>query len=78
MQNKYPEVHNLKESLEILDKYKNELTKEQYEQIKSVIANHAIENIFANQRDILLMVDMQKNSLSFNEALIKAKKRGDL
>lgn len=77
MQN-YPEVHSLEESLAILNKYKKELTKEQYEQIRSVIGNHAIENIYSNERDILLMVDMQKNSLSFNEALTRAKARGDL
>jgi hypothetical protein len=74
----YPEVHSLEESLAILKKYKSELTREQYEQIKSVIGNHAIESIYSNERDILLMVDMQKNSLSFDEALARAKARGDL
>ena len=74
----YPEVHSLEESLAILKKYKSELTREQYEQIKSVIGNHAIESIYSNERDILLMVYMQKNSLSFDEALARAKARGDL
>ncbi|OCR86430.1 hypothetical protein CFT13S00388_09155, partial [Campylobacter fetus subsp. testudinum] len=56
----YPEVHSLEESLAILNKYKNELTKEQYEQNKSIICNHAIESMYANERDIIELIQIDK------------------
>lgn len=40
---KYPEVYSLEKSLAILEKYKDELSAEQYEQNRSIICNHAIE-----------------------------------
>ncbi|HEF3283300.1 TPA: hypothetical protein R9A30_001733 [Campylobacter coli] len=46
MQKQYPEVHSLEESLAILKKYKDDVNKEDYEGIKSVISNHAIESIY--------------------------------
>lgn len=56
---KYPEVYSLEKSLAILEKYKDELSVEQYEQNASIICNHAIEGMFANEQDIidLIMVD---------------------
>lgn len=50
MQKQYPEVHSLEESLAILKKYKDDVNKEDYEGIKSVISNHAIESIYAKNR----------------------------
>lgn len=73
----YPEVNSLEESLAILKKYKNEINKDNYDSIVSVISGHAIESIYANERDIVLLVDMAKNNLSTNEAIKRAKARGD-
>lgn len=73
----YPEVNSLEESLAILKKYKNEINKDNYDSIVSVISGHAIENIYANERDIVLLVDMAKNNLSTDEAIKRAKVRGD-
>ncbi|HEB7537137.1 TPA: hypothetical protein RZH73_001713, partial [Campylobacter coli] len=56
MQKQYPEVYSLEESLAILQKYKDDLTKEQYESIKSVICGHAIESIYCNELTIQLLV----------------------
>lgn len=56
MQKQYPEVHSLEESLAILKKYKDDLTKEQYKGIKSVICGHAIESIYCNELTIQLLV----------------------
>lgn len=53
-QKQYPEVHNLEESLTILEKYKGDLTKEQYEQNKSIICGFATKNMFANEENILI------------------------
>ena len=47
---KYPEAYSLEKSLAILEKYKDELSAEQYEQNRSIICNHAIEGMFANSK----------------------------
>ena len=72
--NKYPEVHSLKESLAILDKYKDDLTKEQYEAIRSTVCGHAIANMFANERDIINMIKIAKNEKTADEIITEYKK----
>ena len=70
----YSEVHSLKESLAILDKYKNELNKEQYNSINSTIHNFAIESMYANERDILNMIRVQKREITADEIIAQYKK----
>ncbi|HHS6700353.1 TPA: hypothetical protein ACTN8S_001853 [Campylobacter jejuni] len=76
MANQYPEVHSLEESLAILKKYKDDLTKEQYEGIKSVICGHAIENIYCNELTIQLLVKKNVYGLSADEVLTEYKEKG--
>ena len=71
---RYPEVYSLKESLAILDKYKDDLTKKQYEAIRSTICGHAIENMFANERDIINMIKIAKNEKTADEIIAEYKK----
>lgn len=73
----FPEVYSFEESIAILNKYKNQLTKEQYENTKSVIGNHAIESIYLNERDIKILVDMDVHHLSSEEAIQRARERGE-
>ncbi|MDD5785854.1 hypothetical protein [Campylobacter lanienae] len=72
---RYPEVHSLKESLAILDKYKDDLTKEQYEQNKSIICGFAIENMFANEEDIINLIKVDKQEKTPDEIIAKYKKK---
>lgn len=72
----YPEVHSLEKSLAILDKYKDDLTKEQYENIKSNIGTHAIENIYLNELDIIMLIKRNVYSLSADEILTEYKEKG--
>ncbi|EAL1123761.1 hypothetical protein B7669_08770 [Campylobacter coli] len=76
MQKQYPEVYSLEESLAILKKYKDDLTKEQYEQNKSIICGHAIEDMFANEEDIIMLVKMSAYNLSSDEILAEYKEKG--
>ncbi|HEB7537082.1 TPA: hypothetical protein RZH73_001657 [Campylobacter coli] len=76
MQKQYPEVHSLEESLAILQKYKDDLTKEQYESIKSVICGHAIESIYCNELTIQLLVKKNVYGLSDDEILAEYKEKG--
>ncbi|EAH7181330.1 hypothetical protein F0965_02615 [Campylobacter coli] len=76
MQKQYPEVHSLEESLAILKKYKDDLTKEQYENIKSNIGTHAIESIYCNELTIQLLVKKNVYGLSDDEILAEYKEKG--
>lgn len=57
----YPEINSLKESLEILDRYKKQLTKEQYEAMKSNIYSFNIEDMHINELDIIGAIQVLKN-----------------
>lgn len=74
MQKQYPEVHSLEESLAILKKYKDDLTKEQYEAIRSNIGNFAIEDMFLNEKDIIDNVKIIKGEATANECIVALKK----
>ncbi|RAX56218.1 hypothetical protein CCZ01_09750 [Helicobacter monodelphidis] len=73
---KYPEVYSLEESLAILDKYKDRLNEEQYNAIKSVVCGHAIEDIYANEGDIILLVRKSIYNLSADEILKEYREKG--
>ena len=73
-QKQYPEVHSLEESLAILKKYKDDLTKEQYEAIRSNIGNFAIEDMFLNEQDIIDNVKIKKGEATANEIITEYKK----
>ena len=69
----YPEVYTLAESLAILDKYKDDLTEEQYKQNKSVISSFAIESMYLNEKNILNLIQID-NGVNPNELITQYKK----
>ncbi|MGM8974114.1 hypothetical protein ACTFDJ_00025 [Campylobacter jejuni] len=74
MQKQYPEVHSLEESLAILKKYKDDLTKEQYDAIRSNIGNFAIEDMFLNERNIIDNIKIIKGEATADEIIAEYKK----
>lgn len=70
----YPEVYTLAESLAILDKYKDDLTQEQFNNIKSVISSFAIENMYLNEKDILDGIKIQKGEATADELIANQKR----
>ena len=70
----YPEVYTLAESLAILDKYKDDLTEEQFNNIKSVISSFAIESMYLNEKDILDGIKIQKGEATADELIINQKR----
>ncbi|MFY9072888.1 hypothetical protein [Aliarcobacter butzleri] len=70
----YPEVYTLAESLAILDKYKDDLTQEQFNNIKSVISSFAIESMYLNEKDILDGIKIQKGEATADELITQYKK----
>lgn len=74
MQKQYPQVHSLEESLAILKKYKDNLTKEQYEAIRSNIGNFTIEDMFLNERNIIDNIKIITGEATASEIVAKYKK----
>lgn len=58
---------NKKESIEILNSFKSELTKEQYDNILSNIGTHAIEDMFPDYEDIYNLVQVEKGLITPDE-----------
>lgn len=70
----YPEVYTLAESLAILDKYKDDLTEEQFNNIKSVISSFAIESMYLNEKNILDGIKIQKGEATADELIANQKR----
>jgi len=70
----YPEVYTLAESLAILDKYKDDLTEEQFNNIKSVISSFAIESMYLNEKDKLDGIKIQKGEATADELIANQKR----
>ena len=70
----YPEVYTLVESLAILDKYKDDLTDEQFNNIKSVISSFAIESMYLNEKNILDGIKIEKGEATADEIITQYKK----
>ncbi|MCR8710993.1 hypothetical protein [Aliarcobacter butzleri] len=70
----YTEVYTLAESLAILDKYKDDLTEEQFNNIKSVISSFAIESMYLNEKDILDGIKIQKGEATADELIANQKR----
>lgn len=73
--NNYPEVHSLEESLTILESYRSNLTEVQYENILSDICNFAIEDMFANQQDIIELIQIEKGEKTDDEIIAEYKRQ---
>lgn len=70
----YPEVYTLAESLAILEKYKDDLTEEQFNNIKSVISSFAIESMYLNEKNILDGIKIEKGEATADEIITQYKK----
>ncbi|HEB9287708.1 TPA: hypothetical protein RZK16_001359 [Campylobacter coli] len=68
--------YNQRKSLAILQKYKDDVSKKDYEEIKSTICGHAIEDMFANEEDIIMLVKMSAYNLSSDEIIAEYKEKG--
>ena len=73
LNNDYPNSHSKKESLDILARYKSELSEEQYEAIVYSLCSHALEDIYLNERDILLGIAQLKDEITVDEIVEMAK-----
>jgi len=71
--NHYPDSFSKIQSLEILEKYKNELTTKEYDAIFSSLCSHSLENMYLNEKDILVSIAHLRNEISLDEIVEIAK-----
>jgi hypothetical protein len=63
------------QSIDILDKYKDRLSLQEYQDILWVIGNQALEDIFADEEDITNMIRLQKGEVTSKELIVEYQKR---
>ena len=67
--NEYPSSNSKEESLKILEKYKSQLSDDEYQAILDSLCSHAIEGMFFNEKNILLAISGLKDELSISEVV---------
>jgi len=55
------------ESYNHLNKYKDEISKEEYERIENTIGSQAIEDMFLTENEVYNLVRMEKGEISADE-----------
>ena len=55
------------ESYNYLNKYKNEISKEEYERIENTIGSQAIEDMFLTENEVYNLVRMERGEISADE-----------
>jgi len=73
VENDYPTTFSKAESLQVLNTYKSELTADEYETILHSLCSHALENIYLNEKDILLSIAQLRNEITLDEIVELAK-----
>ena len=71
--NHYLDALSKTQSLEILEKYKDELTTKEYDAIFSSLCSHALENMYLNEKDILVSNAHLRHEISLDEIVEIAK-----
>lgn len=61
--------HSKLESIQILNKYKDEVPSETYELLQYAIGTQAIEDMYLDEKEILLQIARQTGELSSGELL---------
>ena len=69
----YPNVHSKVESISILQRYRPELSVDEYDAIYNSLCSHALENIYLNEKDILLGIAQLRNEITLDEIVALAK-----
>lgn len=67
LNNDYPESFSKMQSLELLAEYKSQLSDEEYDSILDSLCSHALENMYLNEKDILVSIAHMRNEISLEE-----------
>ena len=63
----YPNSFSKSQSLQILKSYQSELTSKEYNIILNSLCSHALENMYLNEKDILVSIAHLRNEISLEE-----------
>ena len=69
----YPDSFSKTQSLKILDKYKSELSTKEYDALYSSLCSHALENIYLDEKDILIGIVHLRQEMTLEEIVEIAK-----
>jgi len=69
----FPEASSKAQSMMLLNKYKDELTLQEYNAIYSSLCSHALENMYLNEKDILVSIAHMRHELALSDIVEIAK-----
>ncbi len=69
----YPLTHSRAEALQVLERYRSELSTMEYETILNSLCSHALEDFYLNEKDILLSIAQLRNEITLDEIVALAK-----
>ena len=69
----YPLTHSRTEALQVLERYRSELSAMEYETILNSLCSHALEDFYLNEKDILLSIAQLRNEITLDEIVALAK-----
>lgn len=67
IQKTYPNSFSKSQSLQILENYKSELSTKEYDVIFNSLCSHALENMYLNEKDILVSIAHLRKEISLEE-----------
>jgi len=73
VESEYPQTHSKAQAIQILQKYENELTTDEYNTILNSLCSLALENFYLNEKDILLSIAQLRNEITLDEIVELAK-----
>ncbi len=73
VQNDYPNTHSKEEAMQVLERYKTQLSAYEYEVILNSLCSHALEKIYLNEKNILLSIAQLRGEITLNEIVELAK-----
>ncbi len=73
VQNDYPQTYSKTEAIQILERYKLDLSTQEYNTILNSLCSHALESIYLNEKDILLSIAQLRNEITLDEIVALAK-----
>jgi len=73
VENDYPNTHSKAEAMQVLERYKAQLSVHEYDVILNSLCSHALENIYLNEKDILLSIAQLRGEITLDEIVALAK-----
>ncbi len=67
LNNDYPDSFSKEQSLQLLTEYKSQMSDKEYSAILDSLCSHALENMYLNEKDILVSIAHMRNEISLEE-----------